>query len=226
MNQCVKKIHWYSFQNLIYEVWDATKLKWIQGGEKPRGRFMRKNDYGPRTNLVITLSSPKILFHSLYDFTWVGSVTLNCAQRPAWQLCSKPATRSQKKAAKVVLKEGSCSHVSLPSQRYQNIWDSKRSVKSGTVDPNMLRFSVGGGERDESREWQMVSITRNTAHWRGGTKPVFRTWGFCFSSSAPVLIECISTPFHVRGFLESQHGPHLCTKDALPRQVRKRGHSH
>ena len=44
------------------------------------------------------------------------------------------------------------SHVSLPSQRYQNIWDSKRSVKSGTVDPNMLRFSVGGGEWDESRE--------------------------------------------------------------------------
>ena len=38
--------------------------------------------------------------------------------------------------------------MSLPSQRYQNIWDSKRSVKSGTVDPNMLRFSVGGGEWD------------------------------------------------------------------------------
>ena len=186
---------------------------------------MRKNDYGPRTNLVITLSSPKILFCSLYDFTWVGSVTLNSALRPAGSFVQSLQLGAEK-AAKVMLKEGSCSHVSLPSQRYQNIWDSKRSVKSGTVDPNMLRFSVGGGEWDESREWQRASITRRTSHWRGGTKPIFRTWGFCFSSSTPVLNECISTPFPVRGFLESQHGPYLCTEDALPRQVWKRGHSH
>ena len=34
MNQCVKKIHRYSFPNLIYEAWDATKLKWMQGEKK------------------------------------------------------------------------------------------------------------------------------------------------------------------------------------------------
>lgn len=80
-----------------------------------------------------------------------GKRTLNCAQRPAWQLVHS-LQLGAKKAAKVVLKEGSCSHVSLPSQRHQNIWDSNASVKSGTVDPNMLRFSVGVGRWDESRE--------------------------------------------------------------------------
>lgn len=42
-------------------------------------------------NLVITLSSPRIPFHSLYDFAGVGSVALNPAQRAGRQLCSEPA---------------------------------------------------------------------------------------------------------------------------------------
>lgn len=87
--------------------------------KKTGGRFMWKNECGSRTNLVITLSSPKIPLWLYMSGKW-GSE--HCTKTLLAALL-EARTRSQKKLLKVMLKKGSFSHVALPSQQYQNIWN-------------------------------------------------------------------------------------------------------
>lgn len=84
---------------------------------------------------------------------------------------------AKKKAAKSCWRRGSCSHVSLPSHGIKTYGIRNVLSRAEQWIRNMLGFSVGGGGAGRGGRWQMVSIwgTRRT---RGGTKPVFRTWGF------------------------------------------------
>lgn len=121
-------------------------------GEKIRG--LCENNDASQMNLVITLPRASSL-------PWLPMSRRYDAVRSTKGLLAtlfKASTWSQKKPPK----KGSLSHVSLPAQQYQNIWNWKHSVKSRKADQDMLRFSVLGWV-GMSGEWQMVSITRHSS---------------------------------------------------------------
>lgn len=147
----------------------------MQGKRLEAGLCKRMNEFGSGMDLITTLSSPKIPFHPPYDFTWVGSMTLNTAERACWQLFLKVCTRSQKKLLKSWRRDP------LHMCRYH-----LNSIKTYGIKNILSRaeqqseyaqvFCVGGGW-DESGEWQMASIT---SHWSYGNKADLQNLGITF----------------------------------------------
>lgn len=95
INKYVLKIHLHSFLSLIYEEWDATKVKWMQGKKDQREVSVREWT-GSRKNLVITLSIPS---HTV----WLPEYGRHDTARLTKGLLAalfKTCTRSQKKLLK------------------------------------------------------------------------------------------------------------------------------
>lgn len=186
---------------------------------------MWKNEDGSRTNLVMTLSSPKILLHSLHDFTWVGRGTLNNAHRLEGSFVQS-LQLGARKSCQNHMEEGILFRRCYPlnSIKTHGIWNILSRAEQWIRICSGFRWR--GGSWDESREWQTASVTRHISlRWWNkaylqNLRISFLVLNSCLSWMHLHSPPCSWVAFSVDPPLSSwepQPGSNLCTEDALPR---------